>query len=1443
MQRKTTKYTSALTVLSFAVGGLVHPFGTVGAAGKSDISAEISVALIEPHVRDEVIVKFVPGSPVAEQAQARRTAGAVAAEPLSPLAENSQVLNLGRGTSVGQALEALRRNPNVEYAEPNYLLESTAVSNDPAFTNGTLWGMQGESSNPANQFGSQAAEAWTAGHTGSKDVYVVVIDTGVQVAHPDLAANIWTNQFETAGDGIDNDGNGYVDDIHGWDFFSNDATVYDGLDDDHGTHVAGTIGGVGGNGTGVVGVNWDVTMITAKFLGPNGGSTSEAIRAVDYATGLKTRHGLNIVATSNSWGGGGASTALLDAIERGGDAGILFVAAAGNANVDNDTSPHYPSNYVCDRTAAGAVRGWDCVISVASITSSGARSSFSNYGDISVDLGAPGSSIYSTLPSNTYGSYSGTSMATPHVSGAIALCASMNPAQTAAELRLALLDKVAPTSSMNSVTTTGGRLDMSSMLTACVASTEPVSGSPSALSATAIDSSTVNLTWTDQSTAENFHQVEMSSDGCATFTLVATVGAGVTQATAGGLNPSTDHCFRVRSGNGFQGGSYSSWSNTAMARTLDPPPPYTCVSEPYNWVSTATGSALTLTDEATSSQAIGFSFPLYDRTHTSAIVTSNGLLNFGSATNPYVNTLIPDAAEPNGFIAAFWDDLNPGAGGSVRVMRDGSPSPEPGFLSGSRRFIASWEAVPHYNVTGSNASFQVILEEATGDIVLQYQDVLFGSSNFDRGRSATVGIENHAGDFGTQISYNQASLTNATAYRCSLPSDVRITTASLPVATTGASYSATLSASGGNGSNTWNVTGLPAGLTLSGATISGTPTTVSTSTVSITVTSGDGSSDSTNLDLVVGSPVTISTPSLAAGTTNTAYSADLTATGGTGTYTWSITAGSLPAGLTLSGNTISGTPTAAGTANFTVRATDTAGRTSTKNLSITITTPVTVTTASLAAGTTNTGYSASLEATGGTVPYTWSITGSLPDGLTLSGNTITGTPTTAGTTTFTVQATDALSRISTRSLSIVITLPISITSMSLPDASSGSPYSANLEATGGTSPYTWSITAGSLPTGLTLSGNTIAGTPTTAGTTNFTVQATDTAGRTSTKDLSITVTVALNYGATAETSGSGSVSGSYEATHVLDGVGQVITEVQTGGRLRDRYDLLGHTWIIPVAPGTNTLTVVGWWNDAGDADSGANFEWFDGSSWKPIGMIGSSTATTISAVLGVPTVTEVQVRVSDTNRTAPNYQVDRITVDLIVISGDGASPDPSIQTTGLPSASLNAAYSAAIEVVGGTNPMNWQVDSGTLPTGLSLNVSTGLISGTATVVGSSSFTIKVTDADSRSVTSVLYTINVVDTPIATTMSASISLTTSGGRNKNGVAIVTVVNNLGAPVVGAAVTVQFTGQFNDRLSGVTGANGTVTFTTATALRQPTFSACVVSLTAAALTWDGSQACSP
>jgi len=366
------------------------------------------------------------------------------------------LMRLPPGLAIADAVRSLDGINGVEFAEPNWTYFHQTNTNDTYYANGSLWGMYGDASSPANQYGSQAGEA---SNNNCSSVYVGIIDEGYMYTHDDLAANVGTNPGEIAGNGVDDDGNGLVDDVYGWDFDGNNNSVFDGADDDHGTHVAGTIGGVGNNGTGVAGVCHSVKMMSAKFLGRRGGSTANAVKAVDYFTDLKTRHGINLVATNNSWGGGGYSQALADAIERANAANILFVAAAGNSSYNCETQDCYPAEYASAN-----------VIGVASITSTGGMSSFSSYGSTTIDIGAPGSGIWSTVPvqvrknqpvTSGYASYNGTSMATPHVSGAAALYAAHHPGASAAAIKAAILNSAVPTPSLNGKVVSNGRLNVS----------------------------------------------------------------------------------------------------------------------------------------------------------------------------------------------------------------------------------------------------------------------------------------------------------------------------------------------------------------------------------------------------------------------------------------------------------------------------------------------------------------------------------------------------------------------------------------------------------------------------------------------------------------------------------------------------------------------------------------------------------------------------------------------------------------------------------------------------------------------------------------------------------------------------------------------------------------------------------------------------------------------
>ncbi len=435
------------------------------AEAEAQSGSDLALAALErtPHMPGEVIVQYHPR--VSEQAKAN-ILGRIGAQHEEFLVSGEwradykgdlELVKLPTGLSIAAAVRQLESDPDIEFAEPNWIYFPSVSSNDPYYTGGNLWGMYGDATSPANQYGSQAGEAWANNRYNCGTVWVGIIDEGYMYTHEDLAANVGTNPGEIAGNGKDDDGNGYVDDVYGWDFDGGNNTVFDGVDDDHGTHVAGTIGGIGGNGKGVAGVCWSIKLMNAKFLGRRGGTTANAIKAVDYFTDLKLRHGINLVATNNSWGGGGFSQGLQDAIERANQAGILFIAAAGNDGKDIDASPSYPASYPNSN-----------IIAVAALASNGTLASYSNWGATSVDIGAPGSAIYSTVPKSSkgkivssYASYSGTSMATPHVTGAAALYAAYHPGASASQIRDAILNSGVPTSSLSGRCVTGSRLNVS----------------------------------------------------------------------------------------------------------------------------------------------------------------------------------------------------------------------------------------------------------------------------------------------------------------------------------------------------------------------------------------------------------------------------------------------------------------------------------------------------------------------------------------------------------------------------------------------------------------------------------------------------------------------------------------------------------------------------------------------------------------------------------------------------------------------------------------------------------------------------------------------------------------------------------------------------------------------------------------------------------------------
>lgn len=370
----------------------------------------------QTYVADEILVKFRQGTDESRKDLARfRVLGA--RKKAFKVLRNLEVIKLGRGVSVEEAIQIYRSDPDIVYAEPNYIVNTTLTPNDPRF--GGLWGLYnfGQSGGtPGADIDALGAWDFT---TGSSDVIVAVIDSGIDYNHSDLSPNMFRNTADCNNNGNDDDDNGYIDDCYGIDTYNNDSNPLD--DNNHGTHVAGTIGAVGNNGIGVVGINWDVKIMPCKFVNASGSGTTEAaIDCLEYVRVLKDR-GHNIVATNNSWGGGDFSQALLDAIDTHRQAGILFITAAGNGNffglgLNNDQSPFYPCNTYLPN-----------VICVAATTRTDDRATFSNYGRRNVHIGAPGSDILSTTRNGNYGTSSGTSMATPHVTGVAALLKAADP--------------------------------------------------------------------------------------------------------------------------------------------------------------------------------------------------------------------------------------------------------------------------------------------------------------------------------------------------------------------------------------------------------------------------------------------------------------------------------------------------------------------------------------------------------------------------------------------------------------------------------------------------------------------------------------------------------------------------------------------------------------------------------------------------------------------------------------------------------------------------------------------------------------------------------------------------------------------------------------------------------------------------------------------------------
>lgn len=913
------------TLTGPSVLALIGLSAVLALAGGSARSATAAGTQKPNAVKQELIVGFESGVSQAEQNDVLKRAGATSKKRFGQIDAVLVKVKEDEEATVSKLLSSDRR---VAYVEPNHVVTVAATPSDPDFAR--LWGLHntGQTGGTADK-DVDAPEAWDLA-TGDGSVVVAVTDTGVDFTHPDLSAQRWVNPLDPV-NGADDDGNGLQDDWSGWDWVNDDNSPFD--DNRHGTHVAGTIGATGNNGVGVVGVSWNVRIMALKFLSSAGsGTTADAIAATLYAAD----HGADVA--SNSWGGGPYDQALLDAIEYGASRGMLFVAAAGNDASNNDTTASYPASYRSD-----------AVLAVAATDHDDGMAFFSNYGAKSVDLGAPGVGIYSTVPGNSYESLDGTSMATPHVSGAAALVKDRFPGATLYGIKALLMNTVDPAASLAGRTVSGGRLNVG---TALVCDNQPnvVLGAPAGGFVAGVgDAIPIRVLGANCATPAGLGNVTATVNGTPVSLSAESPDSGLYTGTytASAEGPLTvEATVRV----GGQTDTQSAAGNAYVS--------YTCVEAPFSWVDVTGIPPLQGADGDDTVQTldIGFQVPLFGQSYGTAYVSSNGFLTLGSSAGAtaYQNTAIPTSAVPNAVVAPFWDDLYPGSAGSVHAGWAGPV--------GSRTLYVEWHNVPEFSFFGSGTgTFEVAIQEGTGNVKFQWLDTDFGNPSWNFGADATAGVERADGLVGRELSFNQPLLTSGRAVSCTYgappppPPPPEITTTALPGGTVGASYSETLAANGGTPPYTWSLEAgsLPPGLTLDPATgvVSGTPT--ADGSFSFTAKVSDAATpaqtDTQGLSIAVDPaqvpPPEITTTTLPGGTVGASYSQTLAATGGTLPHAWSLDSGALPPGLALdpSTGTIGGTPTTSGSFAFTARVTDDDGQTDTQLLSIAVSGSTTVT--------------------------------------------------------------------------------------------------------------------------------------------------------------------------------------------------------------------------------------------------------------------------------------------------------------------------------------------------------------------------------------------------------------------------------------------------------------------------------------------------------------------
>ena len=730
--------------------------GVLGADNKSGSSAAPAVrnagAVHGPPVNyryapNQLLVRFRRDATDASIANAHAEVGAKEVRRFTSVVGLTEV-QLPAGMSVKEGLARYRKRTDVVSAGPNIIRRLMAIPNDPFFQQGKLWALQNTGAGGGTPgIDIHATAAWNL-TTGSRAIIVMDLDSGIEYTHRDLAANVWRNTSDCFHDGIDHDHNGYVNDCYGINPVDNNSNPMDDTVDSHGTHVAGIIGAVGNNATGVTGVNWRVSLMACKAFDSNdNGSDADIITCLDYAKAMKQR-GVNIVAINASWGGADFDPYLYEAIAEQMNQGTLFIATAGDTITDEDIGAFFPANYDLPNIVSVAATDWNDQLLY-----------YSGYGAHTVHLGAPGNYIYSTVRGNGYDIESGTSMATAYVTGVAALLKAKVPSRDWRAIKNLILAGGDNDPALSNILITGKRLNAYGSLT-CQNSTVLNRFRPIGSGSTAVNvpmGTTVGLAVLNIKCAVPNGPVNVTVQPGNIVIPLLDNGMGYDHAAGDGvysgtwIPPSPGNYILMFPGN-------DAWQALVL-------PAYTYSVVPFSW-QTITGTNLNLGDD--SDTQVTFPFPVVwgDTSYTSVDVDSNGKVNFLVAGSDPNNISYPNPAEAYLFqMAPFWDHLEPFPGTAQNVFS---------AVAGTaphRKFVIEWRNVSRANGCTDSAAqvtFQVVFFEGSSDIQFNYADTIFGGPSAcaagDHGALATVGMQ-LMWPSAAQFSFDTPSLTDHMSLR------------------------------------------------------------------------------------------------------------------------------------------------------------------------------------------------------------------------------------------------------------------------------------------------------------------------------------------------------------------------------------------------------------------------------------------------------------------------------------------------------------------------------------------------------------------------------------------------------------------------------------------------------------------------------------------------------